>query len=672
MYCRPLTRLLAPSLACISILSAGVLQAQREIGTLTANPNLQAMHDLGTIHGATPVTIDVHLKQPNEKSLVSAVDALYDPKSPSFHKWMTDADLQKFAPSSAQIDLVSRELEHHGLKVVSIDPTGLSLRAVGSAAALQSAFQTPVHQFEHNGTIFRTNTQAARLTGEAGNFVDSVSGLESHVAHPMFVQGKNLMTGKAPAPLAVKNLTPAQLAAKITDICLSAPQTLTLQTPGTTTPTAVFTGSVYLADFTKSCNFTAAQLQKVYGLDQAYAAGLDGTGQTIVLIEAYGYDYMLPDANAFSTLMGLPLLNATNFKVVYPDGKPNVAAGVRLGWDAEIALDIQWAHAMAPGAKIAVVAAGGQDSQDFQHAISYAASHHLGNSFSNSWEIGSDFYSGPAEQNAFDRVITLAAARGISVNFSTGDGGDHGIVGQGAGGVPSTSPRATAVGGTTILNKVGASGFDHLGWGTDATTFLFGTLNDPPNGPRFIGGAGGGESLYFAKPRWQDALPGTGRQTPDVSALASSLTGVPLVLTSNPTVGQQVLTSVGGTSLACPIFSAIWAIANQKAGHPLGHASPILARLSSGLLDVQPIADTTNVTGTITDANGTTAYTSDDLFGTAGAQRGFRTALFGNGFIAELGIAFDLDTSLTTAQGWDNVTGFGTPIGMDFLNAVTK
>ena len=79
---------------------------------------------------------------------------------------------------------------------------------------------------------------------------------------------------------------------------------------------------------------------------------------------------MEADANAFFKLAGLPLLTSSNFEIVYPDGIPNPQTGILTGWNLEIALDIQYAHSMAPKAKIVVVASNGQDNEDFQYAMS--------------------------------------------------------------------------------------------------------------------------------------------------------------------------------------------------------------------------------------------------------------------------------------------------------------
>jgi subtilase family serine protease len=143
-------------------------------------------------------------------------------------------------------------------------------------------------------------------------------------------------------------------------------------------------------------------------------------------------------------------------------------------------------------------------------------------------------------------------------------------------------------------------------------------------------------------------------------------------VTQNGVQGLQV--GWGGTSLACPIFTAIWAIADQKAGHPLGHAAPTIAGLKSGdLLDVLPHSSPTNVSGTIFDSSGATFYSPADLFtGQLFGNTEFLSALWNAGGGLDFALSFGLDTSLTVTKGWDNVTGYGTPNGLPFLDAVTK
>ena len=203
---------------------------------------------------------------------------------------------------------------------------------------------------------------------------------------------------------------------------------------------------------------------------------------------------------------------------------------------------------------------------------------------------------------------------------------------------------------------------------------LGGVVADPPEAFGFQGGGGGGESVFWPKPSWQSALPGKGRQTPDVSALADPYTGFPIVYTSD---GQQYLQfGWGGTSLASPIFTAFWALANEKAGSPLGQAGPLLAGLPYGAIqDVLPttVSTPSNAQGTITDSNGTTTYSAAEIFaGLLYHNKGFTSAVWpldSNDYYA---FGFGLDTSLTVKKGWDNATGFGTPYGLSFIEAVTK
>ena len=192
---------------------------------------------------------------------------------------------------------------------------------------------------------------------------------------------------------------------------------------------------MYDANHLLAVGFTGAQLQAIYGLPAAYAAGIDGTGQTIVLLEAYGDSHILADANAFSTLNGLPPISASNYSIVYPEGPPadGDQAATLTGWDLEIALDVEWAHAIAPGAKIVVVASDGQDSEDFQYAMQYIVNTGLGYTVSDSWEEDTDLLAGPAEQDSFEDVLEIAAARGVSFQFSSGDGGDSGLEHRGRG-----------------------------------------------------------------------------------------------------------------------------------------------------------------------------------------------------------------------------------------------
>ncbi len=617
------------------------------------------------------MNVTVHLKMHDRAAFDAAVEQLYNPQSATYQRWMTNADLQKFAPSAGEVALVKQELEKHGLSVISTDPLGFSVRVHGTTANVESAFQTHIHQFTTSqNKTFSAHVEEARLTGSANDLVATVSGLERSEVHPLLSRARDPRTGQPRASIPLSNVNAlGGLDSVITDVCFTKPTAYLFTTPGQSLPTGVYFGNEY-DNTTKTCAFTSAQLQSHYGLPAAYAKGFDGTGQTIVLLEAYGYPEMLADANAFSTLSGLPLLNSSTLQVVYPEGPPrNPNAGIITGWYVEIALDVQWAHSIAPKAKIVVVASAGQDNEDFQDAMTYITTHHLGNSVSDSWEVDSEQLTGNLEPESFNLVLERAAAQGISFHYSTGDGGDDGFgTPFGTAEIPADSPYATGVGGTSILNNPNGSGYEELGWGNDLTLLqLGGAVQDPPYKIGYIGGAGGGESVVFAKPSWQAAIPGTGRQLPDVSALADPYTGVAIVVTISGK--QALLPGIGGTSLASPIFSAFWALANQSAGHSLGQAARRIATLSpEEITDVLPHSSPTNVAGTIFDSNGPTYYSPSALFsGSLFTTTQFVSAVWPIDSADSYLLSFGTDSSLTVTKGWDNVTGFGVPNGLAFI-----
>jgi subtilase family serine protease len=629
--------------------------------------------DLGPADPTEEINITVHFQLPHRAAFDKAVDALYDRTSPTYHRWMTNADLRKFAPSASQRQMVREELEKNGLTVADTDQIGFFLRAHGTIGNVERAFNTEIHDFQFHGRSFRANVRNAQLSGEAANYVSTVAGLERHQVRPMLSRALNPHTNKAFPSVPIKAASDASgFPALSTTQCLSAPQTVNL---GSSLPTATYSGTVYSQNSSLICDYLPNQLQAALGLIDVYDAGYDGTGQTIVLVEGYGYPTLEKDANAFSKLAGLPAFTSKNFQIVYPEGKTNLNLGILTGWNIEMSLDIDWSHTVAPGANIVEVFTNGQDNEDFQYSISYVAENNLGNSVSNSYEEDLDLIAGALEQSSWDDVLEVATAKGISVNFSSGDSGDDGLgTPVGAAEVPSVAPHATGVGGTSVFNDLSHAGSTiTTSWG-DTWTLIEsdGGVADPPEVLGFIGGGSGGESIFWAKPSWQSALPGKGRQVPDVSALSDPYTGVPIVVTSGGQ--QQIQYGWGGTSLGCPIFSAFWAIANEKAGAPLGQAAPLVAGLPYGSLkDVLATTDSSrnNVTGSITDSSGTTSYSATqlfvpDLFG----NKNFTSTLWQIDPVDMLDFGFGIDSSLTVNKGWDNATGFGTPYGLTFLNAV--
>jgi subtilase family serine protease len=662
-------------LACLMLVSPAIhAQSQIERSRIA-----DISSDHGPIQPSRQITLTVHLNLKNQAAFDRAVEDLYTPGSPTYHQWMTDSDIARYAPSPAEVEIVKKELQSHGLSVLSVSSDNLSIRARGPATSVESAFQTQIHEFERQGKVFHANVGTARLAGPAATLVHGVTGITSFNMRPFIKYQVDPRTGKqhtaAKAPPTGKTPTPKIKNASggfsdiATNKCFTNPLTVSLTTDGAALPVGVYFGNDY-DDTPLICAWTPSQIQDHYGLTAAYKKGLDGTGQTIVIVDGPTDGTQLTsDLALFSSLAGLPAINTSNFKVLYPDGKPTPLSLEVDNWQDEASLDVEWVHSIAPKAKIVIEIMPTEDWDEFEFAIDYARQNKLGNVISNSYGLPEALF-GAATVKGFEQVLKKAAAAGLAVNFSSGDGGDEGLGAPNAGGqaYPATSAYVTAVGGTSIGIPNGTSSGAEVGWGNNAAilSFALNDVLDPPLMLGSLGGSGGGESTFITKPSWQKSFTGTGRQEPDIAALGDPYTGVVFVEFGTPLAG------IGGTSLSCPIFSAIWAIAEQQAGKSLGQAAPLLSKLpTSAINDVVPLSSPTNVAGIVFDSAGPTYYASDTLLAPLYTTTQYFSA-FWNLEGEYVDISFGTDTSLTVTKGWDNVTGWGVPNGLSFINAAAK
>ena len=637
-----------------------------------------AVEDLGPVARGTSITATLWLKARDEQALEAAVADREDPGSLRYHHWMSSSEIAGYGPSQADLSALRQSLEAAGLAVSARDGTGDALLVTGPASTVGAAFGTTLHAIRIGGRQFRATTTEPHFSGAGNAAIAGITGLTTAPMQPYVLRQMQFSTGK---PVQLSLAAAASPASVFTDNCFKQKQVFTLShfIPGGKTQAANLTGPQYVqtgsAPATATCGYTAAEISAHYGLSAVYQSGDQGQGQTIVLIDAYGSPTIQTDANSFSKMMGLPALDASNFSVVYPDGPP-IANPYPTGWPVEISLDVEWAHAIAPKAKLVLVVAPSDDADELTYALNYAVTHHLGQVISNSYGYPEAGY-GPATARAFNAVIRKAAAQGIAVNVSTGDSGDFGLgTPDGAASIPADSPYATGVGGTS-LGVPSDNGPVETAWGTDITDI--GDINGisiPPAFEGFQQGGGGGESAYLEKPRWQKALVGTGRLLPDVSAVADPFTGA-IIVTPNDNGSASVVEVIGGTSLSSPVFSGIWALANQEAGISLGQAAPIISRLPAiALRDIVPIAASqSNLAGTVGLAASPTTYSAAALLDLPASEP--------NGFVgtgvtitsptAGIGALFDLsfgtDSSLMAYPGWDNATGYGVPNGLAFIRA---
>ncbi|MBV8569910.1 MAG: S8/S53 family peptidase [Acidobacteriaceae bacterium] len=627
---------------------------------------VQQAKKLGPEDASMVIEVTVWLNLHNRAELDGLAQSLYNPTSGHYRQWLKRSDFSaKFAPTAQEAATVQQFLATHNLQVSKVGPDNMFVNARGTIANIQNAFHVQINRYLVNGNVQRANSSDPYIAGSAASLVRTVSGLDDmQFVHPLVTRPTNL-----PSPKTALQTRAESMSADpnfFTSHCFTGPKTETFTTGGTY-PTATYNGNGYYSPPNEpGCGYTPPEIQTAYNLTSLYKEGFDGTGQTIVIIDACGSPSILDDANGFATNFGLPPLTAANFSVIeYP---PAQCAGP----NDEINLDVEWAHAIAPGAKIVLLIAGSGYTSQIDEAEYFAAISGLGNVISGSYGLP-EFFLSLAELENENLLNEIAAVFGVAANFASGDYGDYSVIfGPTSVSAPADSPYATAVGGVSVALNANNTVAFQTGWGNNATILRdAGYLYDPPFASGFRG-SGGGESAVFPKPPYQNSLPGTQRQLPDISWLADPFTGGVILITQPGQFPPQAWYAVGGTSLACPMFSALWAIANQEAGLPLGQAAPYLYSMpASAITDVVPVTSANNVTGTIKESSTTTSQSSAaSLAQPLDGTTKFYSFLWDypwiedTTFVATLGT----DSSLTITPGWDNVTGLGTPNAKSFAD----
>ncbi|HKW20762.1 MAG TPA: S53 family peptidase, partial [Ktedonobacterales bacterium] len=265
--------------------------------------------------------------------------------------------------------------------------------------------------------------------------------------------------------------------------------------------------------------YQPSQIQAAYGLTPLLNKGINGQGRTIAIIDAFQSPYVQSDLSIFDSTFGLP---DPVFQQIAPQGLTPFDSndGNQVGWAEEITLDVLWAHAAAPGAKILLVLATSNDDTALYNATKYIVDHNLADTISQSF--------GEAETCMDPKVLrkqhTLfeqAARKQITVFASSGDSGASQFNCDGSAAIlsastPASDPLVTGVGGTTLNadNTTGAY-IGETAW----TEQLFG-CNPPAVALDDINCSGGGFSTIYSRPAFQFGIPNTsrsGRGVPDVS-----------------------------------------------------------------------------------------------------------------------------------------------------------
>jgi hypothetical protein len=579
---------------------------ESKLVTLAGNTRLEAnaKYDRGPLAGNTPIShmlLQLRRSPEQEQELRQLIDELADQSSPNFHRWLSSKEFgDRFGLAGQDRDTIKAWLQSHDLKVNVDYPSGMLIDFSGTAAQVQEAFHTEIHNLNVNGVPHISNMSDPRIPAALAPAVVGVVSLNDFRPHPLYKQRRDYTAG----------------------------------------------GGYYLV--------APGDLAKIYNLNPLFTAGTSGQGQTIVVIEDTDV-YSTSDWTTFRSTFGLSSYTGGSFTQVHPasSGTNDCSdPGVVVGNDAEAILDAEYASAAAPSAAIELASCN-DTTTTFGGLL---ALQNLLNASSTPPAVVSISYgeceaeNGSSANQAYYSTYQQGAAEGVSIFVSSGDEGaascnadeSNATDGIGVSGFTST-PYNVSVGGTdfgdtyagtnstywsasnsstyeSALSYVpeipwddscasvllatysgysetyGTSGFCNSSLGKEFLTTGSGSGGPSgcATGSPSISGVVGGSCAGWPKPSWQSLVgnPSDGvRDIPDVSLFAAD--GVwghyyPFCYT-DPNGGGSPCTGApdnwagaGGTSFASPIMAGIQALVNQKTGARQGNPNSVYYTLAAG------------------------------------------------------------------------------------------
>ena len=374
--------------------------------------------------------------------------------------------------------------------------------------------------------------------------------------------------------------------------------------------------------------YTPVQYRKAYRLNPLYRQGITGAGRTIVIVDSYGSPTIASDLQAFDAEFGFPnpQLKIEQFGTIAPFDPANPTM---VGWATETTLDVEYAHSIAPGAKIVLAETPVAETEgvtgfpQMMQAEASLINRGVGDVISQSFGATENTFPGFSQGN-FSSLLDLryafkdALTHHVTVVAGSGDAGATNFESDGAtlypyrvNSWPSSDPLATSVGGTML-------DLDNNGNRLEPDT----VWNDG------FGAGGGGESAVFGRPLFQNGVAsvvGSDRGTPDIS-MTAAVNGAAWIYGSFLGAGDPGWTLVGGTSEATPIFAGVVALADQLAGHRLGWINPDLYALGAlsqhgvqtGIVDV---TTGNNTFAGVTGFDATPGYDLASGWGTVNADK---------------------------------------------------
>jgi subtilase family serine protease len=609
--------------------AAGAANAPAKSTVRNSNPTWTAhAQHLGRASSSAPVRLRVYLA-PNGglDALQAAVARVSDPKSSSYRTFLSATQYHaQYDPSAASVASVRSWLSDNGLKVTGVEASRRYLTVSGTVAAAEKAFGTTIDRYTHDGTQVQANSAPLTVPATLASLVLTVTGVDTT---------PRMIKHSAPPPDGFRNGRPCSI---------YYGQLTANKQADFTTPLPKFRGS-FLPYAT--CGYTGPQYRQAY--EDGLSAGLDGSGVTVAITDAYAAPTIAFDSNNYAVRHGDGSYAKGQLTQVKPGSFNRQAQCGPSGWYGEETLDVEAVHAMAPGANIRYYASASCFDDDFLTTLAKVVDQNKAQLVTNSWSDVEANENG-ANIAAYEQVFLQGALQGISFMFSSGDNGDEvANTGVRQTDYPASDPYATAVGGTSDAIGPDGSFLWQTGWGTKRYD-----LNTSGTGwafTTFLYGAGGGISSLFNRPAYQQGVvtAGGGRAVPDVGLDADPTTG--MLVGETQTFPDGVYYDeyrIGGTSLASPLFAGMTALLVQHAGGGMGLLNPtIYAQAGSSSF--------TDIKGKAKDAGNVRSDFINGVDPTDGLRYTVRT--------------FNEDSSLAVKAGWDDVTGVGSPTA-DWVTSV--
>jgi subtilase family serine protease len=649
-------------------------------------------YDQGAVEDSLPMEhmlLQLRRSPEQEAALKQTIDELQDPRSATYHQWLTADEMgTKFGPAQQDIETVTQWLSLHGFQVNTVHKNGLTIDLSGTAGQVREAFHTEIHRYLVNGQQHIANASDVQIPAALAPAVAGFVALHNFMPKPALTKPVNALTFP----------------------CNGCPDG--------------FNGQVQYDE-------APADLATIYNVAPLYKAKkpITGKGQTVVVLE--DTDINPADVATFRQAFGLSSYAGT-FTQIHP-GTGCTDPGLNSA-EGEAALDSEWAGAAAPDAAVELASCAdtktafgafiaAQNLLDLKKPPAIMSLSYL--------ECETDNGPGTAfEGNAFvNNLWQQAAGEGVSVFVAAGDNAAAGCddfntasfatTGIAANALAST-PYDVATGGTDFLdtsegslstywnttnNSVGGSAKSYIPeapWNDScASSVLFTYLGakdalsfcNSATGAGFLDivGGSGAPSFVYDKPVWQTGIigiPNDGkRDLPDVSLFASNgfwshaivfcmsdakQGGTPCDYTKPVNIFNN---SAGGTSFTAPQFASIQALINQKAGAPQGNPNPILydlARLEYGSAADPNTSELKACNSNLGNGVGSTCIFNDVTSGNNTVPCYGTNNCYGS-TLNDYGILSRSDQKLLQAYpaktGWDFATGLGTINVTNLVNA---